>query len=403
MFPDSAAERVSGRYQTISICNTGLCEIVCWQNALRPAGESGEMVISTQHRKRIAIPRSSMSNRQRKVSALTVLSACLLGLAACGDALLEQRVLRGQTMGTTFSIKLVAAPPDLDARDLQLEVEAELQTIEQTMSTYLTASELSRLNNNRSTGDIEVSAALCSVIDAALALSRYTKGAFDITVGPLVNAWGFGPEGSVDKPPARARIERLQHSTGYTHLAADCSTPSIRKQKPDLYLDLSGYAKGYAVDQLARILDARGLSNYIVEVGGELKMRGHNASREPWAIAIERPSQDGQPVQSVVRLTDLAVATSGDYRNYFEHDGVRYSHTIDPMTGSPVTHEVASVTVIADSAAYADAIATALLVLGPVDGLAFAERENIAAYFLMQADEGIAATMTSRFTDEVLP
>lgn len=304
-------------------------------------------------------------------------------------------------MGTTFSVKLVAPPPGLDSRELQLAVEAELQAIEQTMSTYLAGSELSRLNSNRSSGEIEVSPALCSVIDAALTLSHYTKGAFDITVGPLVNAWGFGPEGSVAEPPERARIERLRQDTGYEYLAADCSTPSIRKDKPGLYLDLSGYAKGYAVDQLARILDARELSNYIVEVGGELRMRGHNASRESWAIAIERPRQDGRSVQSVVRLTDQAVATSGDYRNYFEYDGVRYSHTIDPLTGSPVTHSVASVTVIADSAAYADAIATALLVLGPVDGLAFAERENIAAYFLMHADDRIAESMTRRFADEV--
>lgn len=338
-----------------------------------------------------------------KALLITCHGIALIGLSACDDQRQEQRVLRGSTMGTTFSVKLIAPPDSLRPRELQAEIESELASIEQAMSTYLKDSELSRFNNSRSTDVVEVSAVLCESVAAALDLSRLTGGAFDITVGPLVNAWGFGPAGAVAKPPAPQDIERLKRNLGFSQLSADCSIPAIRKAKPELYLDLSAYAKGYAVDQIANILDTRNLPDYVIEVGGELRMRGRNANRELWAIAIERPQQHGQesqPVQTVIRLTDLAVATSGDYRNYFEHDGVRYSHTIDPLSGAPVSHSVASVTVIAESAAYADAMATALLVMGPVEGMAFAESKNVAAYFLMHAEDSVVESMSRRFAEE---
>lgn len=325
----------------------------------------------------------------------------LLTIAACGDPRLEQRAITGSTMGTSFSVKLVEPPMTLDSESLQQEIEAKLATIEVSMSTYLPDSELSRFNVSGTTDWFEISAELCNIVEAALGLSSFTDGAFDVTVGPLVNLWGFGPNGSVAEPPNDGDIASVMQNVGHEKLAADCTIPALKKTVPQLYVDLSAYAKGYAVDRLVDILDDYGLPNYLVEVGGELRMRGFNANRENWAIAVERPLQAGRAVQSVVRLTDIAVATSGDYRNYFEHAGVRYSHTIDPDTGSPVAHSVASVTVFADTAAFADAIATALLVLGPVKGMKFAEQEEVAAYFLLHADERIVESMTTRFATKI--
>lgn len=330
------------------------------------------------------------------------LLAAMLCLVACGDGDgLPEREFAGSTMGTTWSVKLVAMAEDFDMRAVRDDIEGTLSKAERAMSTYLLDSELTRFNLDRSTDWIETSAEFCDAVAAAQSIAKLTDGAFDITVGPLVNLWGFGPPGSVARPPARKDIEAMLKRVGHARLHADCTIPALRKDLPDLYVDLSAYAKGYAVDRVADLLDERGLVNYLVEVGGELRMRGSNARGEKWAIAIEKPVRGGRSVQSIVGLTDAALATSGDYRNYFEYEGVRYSHTIDPRTGAPVTHNAASVTVVADTAAYADAIATALLVLGPNRGFEFAERENVAAYLLLRNDSEIEERMTSRFAAEV--
>jgi thiamine biosynthesis lipoprotein len=199
------------------------------------------------------------------------------------------------------------------------------------------------------------------------------------------------------EPPSDEDISRVRQTVGFEKLDVNCSAPAIRKRQPDVYVDLSAYAKGYAVDQLAELLDRAAFKDYLVEIGGELRMRGHNASAEEWAIAVEKPIGYEREVQTIVRLTDSAMATSGDYRNYFEHGGNRYSHTIDSRTGRPVLHSVAGVTVVSDTAAFADAIATALLVLGMEHGFEFAERENIAAYFLLRSESGIEEQMTGMF------
>ena len=326
---------------------------------------------------------------------------CLGLIAACGstsqDDTLEQ--LTGGAMGTTFSIKIVAPPADVDLDGIRTEVEQILAAIEQQMSTYIADSDISRFNAQHSADWFEVSAELCAVVAEALTLSAATNGAFDVTVGPLVNLWGFGPTGQVVEPPEQSLVAVLLDAIGYTALHTDCSVPALRKDLPDLYVDLSAFAKGYGVDKLAELLDAAGIENYLVEIGGELRVRGRNAGGEGWRIAIESPDRTGRSVQSVVRLTNAAMATSGDYRNYFEHDGRMYSHTIDPRTGYPVAHDAASVTVIAATAAYADAMATALIVMGPADGIAFAEREGIAALFLVRADDGFRAVSSAAFDE----
>ena len=321
-------------------------------------------------------------------------------LSGCNFASDQMPVLEltGSTMGTSYSVKLVAPPMETDGEALQAQIDSSLVRIEQRMSTYLTDSELSLFNRAETTEWVAVSAELCNVIDAALSVSDISN-AFDITVGPLVNLWGFGPTDALPEPPDNRIIEETLRRTGIDLLHTQCTTPAIRKDRADIYIDLSAYAKGYAVDQIVTLLTDQGLDNYLVEIGGELRLHGHNAGGKFWSVAIEKPADFESAVQTIVQLNDAAVATSGDYRNYFLFDGQRYSHTIDPNTGYPVTHNTAAVTVIGDTAAFADAIATALLVLGVDEGMALAEREGIAAYFMLRTDSGMEAYATLAFAE----
>ncbi|MBT8088537.1 MAG: FAD:protein FMN transferase [Gammaproteobacteria bacterium] len=300
-------------------------------------------------------------------------------------------------MGTTFNVVLVAPGDELDDGALQADISAQLAQINALASTWLEDSQLSLFNASRSTDWIEVSSEFCEIIEQALEVCGLSRGAFDITVGPLVNLWGFGPGGQAVEPPADELIEATMAVVGYEGLETRCAEPALKKRHADMYVDLSGWAKGYAVDRIAKILDEYGLTDYLVEIGGELRVRGHNAGEENWAIAVEAPSTSMRRPQSVLRLSNLSVATSGDYRNYFDHDGRQYSHTIDARTGRPVEHDLAAVTVVDDLAAFADAMATALLVLGPEDGPALAENLGIAGYFLVRNETGIQELTTSEF------
>jgi len=326
----------------------------------------------------------------RTVVLLALISLC----AACAKGPTEVE-LSGNTMGTQFSVKL--AVDDIDAARMQLDIEASFADVERMMSTYVPDSEISRFNNSATTDWHKVSMEFCSSVEEALALSNFTEGSFDITVGPLVNLWGFGPGEMIEEPPADESISAMLKSVGYEHLQADCTRPALRKDIAELVLDMSAFGKGFAVDRVADGLEDAGFHDYLVEVGGELRLGGHNASGEKWAIGIEVPLTDKRQPYTVIRLTDTAVATSGDYRNYFEADGKLYSHTIDTRTGRPVTHSLASVTVVDDSGLRADALATALLVLGPEKGMQLATQENLAVLFLLRSDSGIDERSTPAF------
>jgi FAD:protein FMN transferase len=324
--------------------------------------------------------------------------ACVASvLIACSDSRRPQVELSGSAMGTSYSVKLVEPPGELQIPVLEKEIDATLTRVEQIMSTYLTDSELTKFNVNRSTEWQVVSAELCGAIEEALSIARLTSGAFDITIGPLVNLWGFGPEEIRLEPPAQSDIEDAKQRVGYEKLHADCSRPALRKDRADVYVDLSAQAKGYAVDRLAELLEQRQLGNYLVEVGGELRVQGQNAAGEDWAVAIEKPLAGERSIQQIVRLTDAAIATSGDYRNFFEYEDRRYSHLIDARKGRPVLHALSSVTVVSSSASVADALATALLVMGPDEGMKFAVREEIAGYFLLSEASGITERVTPAF------
>jgi thiamine biosynthesis lipoprotein len=318
-------------------------------------------------------------------------------LAGCGDTSLPKFELSGSTMGTTFNIVLVAPADEIDGDALQADISAELAHVNALASTWLEDSQLAAFNASQSTDWIDVSFEFCQIVEQALEVCRLSNGAFDITVGPLVNLWGFGPDREVWQPPADQLIEATMAVVGYDGLETNCSEPAMRKRNAAMYVDLSGWAKGFAVDRLAILLDEYALTDYLVEIGGEIRVRGHNADEEDWAIAVEAPSTTARRPHSVLRLSDVSVATSGDYRNYFDHDGQHYSHTIDARTGRPVDHDLAAVTVVDASAAFADAMATALLVLGPEAGPALAEKRGIAGYFLVRNETGIREITTSEF------
>jgi thiamine biosynthesis lipoprotein len=300
-------------------------------------------------------------------------------------------------MGTGYSIQVVNLPPRIEPQQLQTEIDAELELVNDLMSTYREGSELSRFNRSRSTDWFAVSPELAAVVRMALEVSKTSGGAFDATIGPLVNLWGFGPGRGPDSVPSDSRIAAAHTQVGHEKLSVRADPPALRKSAPGLYLDLSAIAKGYGVDRIAELLDTAGVPNYLVEIGGEVRGRGKNGQGRPWRIAVERPDPGKREVHSVVELRGGAMATSGDYRNFFELGGKLYSHTINPRTGRPVSHRLASVTVLAPTAAHADALATAFLVLGPRKGLALAESLEAAALFILRTPNGYSERQTKVF------
>lgn len=307
--------------------------------------------------------------------------------------------LSGQTMGTTYHITVVT---DLGSKfpvseeTLHHQVESELLFINQTMSTYIPESEL-MLFNAASVGElIAVSQPLREVFELSDFISRESGGTFDVTVGPLVNLWGFGPDKHEDAVPDAAVIAELKASLGYANL--DLSEAGAVRKTADVKVDLSAIAKGYGVDRVAAVIENAGIQHYMVEIGGEIRTRGHSPRNTPWVIAIERPSTVDQEVFTTVRLEQAGMATSGDYRNYFEKDGKRFSHTINPVTGYPIEHNLASVTVIAPTAAEADGWATAIIVAGVEKGLEMAEKQKLAVYMIVKENDGFAERFSSGFS-----
>lgn len=312
-----------------------------------------------------------------------------LSVTACKLEAVDPTVhLTGSTMGTYYELKLVPTPGQVVPPDLKQQVETLLAQINRQMSTYDPDSELSRFNRSPSTDWIAVSPALYQVVAEGLRMCALTDGAFDITVGPLVNLWGFGPERRRDEAPSEAAIQQARERVGFRRLQAREQPPALKKARTDLYVDLSALAKGYAVDHLAELAEAHGLHNYLVAISGDLRAKGRNGKGQPWTVAIERPTPDQRAVERLIKLGDHAVSTAGDYRNFFEQGGRRYSHIIDPHSGRPVPPTVASVTVIDQIDLKADAADTALMAAGAEAGFRLATEHHIAALFLMPDSNG---------------
>ena len=305
------------------------------------------------------------------------------------------KTISGKTMGTYYRIVV----PQADALNENLvsslgDMVAQLDNL---MSTYKPTSEVSRFNAAKPEQRCVFSEHTITVVNRARDVTDLTDGAFDITIGPLVNLWGFGAYDTTPTVPTQASIAATAQRTGMDGLHFD--ETACWKTRTELAIDLNGIGKGYAVDQLAGLLEAQNLTDYLVDIGGELRASGRKPNGDLWLVGIENPASTQHGVRSVVALDGKAIATSGDYRQFFVHDGREYSHVIDPRTAAPVTHRLASVTVLADNAAMADAISTALMVMGPEGGFDLARKKGIAAFFVERQGE----KLVNRYTPELGP
>nr|WP_275138740.1 FAD:protein FMN transferase [Vibrio furnissii] len=332
--------------------------------------------------------------RSKQVRTWLVALASLLLLAGCEQPP-QQVHLSGPTMGTSYNIKYIQQDGLPSSDDLHKEIDRLLEEVNDQMSTYRQDSELSRFNQYQGTDAFEVSTQTATVVKEAMRLSTLTEGALDVTVGPLVNLWGFGPEGRPEVVPTDAELADRKANTGIHHLTVNGN--SLSKDLPHLYVDLSTIAKGWGVDVVANYIESQGIHNYMVEVGGEIRLKGLNRDNVPWRIAVEKPTVDERSIQEIIEPGDMAIATSGDYRNYFERDGVRYSHIINPQTGRPIHNRVVSVTVLDKSCMTADGLATGLMVLGDEKGIEIAEQNHIPVFMIVKTDDGFKEIASSAF------
>jgi thiamine biosynthesis lipoprotein len=314
----------------------------------------------------------------------------------------ETHILKfaGQTMGTSYHIKIISNSINEDRDNgLQAGIDSVLHDVNMKMSTYIPQSEIYRFNTLRKSEPFEVSAEFVNVLKLALQLNKDSQGAFDVTVGPLVNLWGFGKDGKRDQPPSKSDIANIIGNVGsdYIHIIDDTH---ILKDNPLTEIDFSAIAKGYGVDVVGEYLQDIGFNNYLVEVGGEIVVNGTNDAKL-WRVGIDRPAYDAAPgmeLENIVEISNAGVATSGDYRNFFVAGDRVYNHEIDPKSGNPIVNGVASVTVIANDCMTADALATALMVMGVEKGIKLvADMEGVEAFFILRDNDDFKEVMSSGF------
>ncbi|MDX5627424.1 MULTISPECIES: FAD:protein FMN transferase ApbE [unclassified Brenneria] len=307
--------------------------------------------------------------------------------------------IEGKTMGTFYSVKISGEQQESKER-LQQEIDALLEQANNEISTYRQDSTLSRFNQYRGNEPQPIGNGMADIILAAQRIGRATGGAMDITVGPLVNLWGFGPQKQPTQIPSQQQIDAVRQKIGLSHLKllSDDRGEWIQKDLPDLYVDLSTLGEGYGADLLAQLMARKGITNYLVSVGGAISSRGVNAQGIPWRVAIQKPTDRENAMQTAVNLQGYAISTSGSYRNYFEQNGQRYSHVIDPATGKPITHQLVSATVIAPTALEADGWDTGLMVLGREKALELAQQQGLAVYLISKTENGFQAEMTPQFS-----
>lgn len=339
---------------------------------------------------------------RRHAFSITFLSILLVFAFLWGGEEQEIHRLSGYTMGTSYELQLVDLPDADRLEEIQAQVQVILDRLDREIfSTYAADSELSRFNRHPVNTAFSVTNEMLDVLLMAAEIARLSEGAFDVTIGPLVNLWGFGPELRLpdSRVPSTEDIELASRNVGYEYLQVSQGQSEIRKTR-DIYVDLSAIAKGYAVDKVGEYFDSLGIDSYFLEIGGELKMKGLKPGGESWIPAIEAPVDGQTRIYEIFfsRGDELAVAGSGDYRNYFEEDGVRYSHELDPRTGRPINHKLAAVYVIDESAARADALATAYMILGLEQGRQLAEATGQAVYFIYKSEpEGFDNFYTEQF------
>jgi thiamine biosynthesis lipoprotein len=322
-------------------------------------------------------------------------------LTGCNQSSIPEKPLmeaQGKTMGTFYHVKIVGDYPG-GQQALQSQVDALLKHYNDMMSTYDPNSELSKLNQYQQTTAYPISQDMADLLINGLRTGQQTGGLLDMTVGPLVNLWGFGPDKRPIKTPTDAAIEKARERVGIdkVHVEVSSDHAVVRKDHPDISIDLSTFGEGFGADKVAAMLEGKGVHDYLVEIAGASRSRGLNPKGQPWRLAIQKPNDEIAEVQAIIQPDGRAVSTSGSYRNYYELDGHRYSHVIDPRTGKPITHKLVSATVITATALEADSLDTALMVMGPDNAMSFANKEHLAVYLVVKTATGFEARYSDTF------
>lgn len=315
--------------------------------------------------------------------------ALLLAFCCLAGCVLEERPVQmgGAIFGTSWSLTYLGSPDEVSPDQVESEIGAAFALVNEGMNHYDPSSLISKFNALPAQTPIEVDWDFTYVLSAALELTAATRGAYDVSVSALSDLWGFGPEGPKQFPET-VDIEMTRAQVGVAQLDWESTTRILSKRAPGLKLDFSSLAKGYAVDLGADALEDLDIPHFMLEVGGEVRVRGASPRGDAWRIAVERPDAGARGgIQAALAVSDTGIATSGDYRNFFERDGQRYSHLIDPRTGYPIRHDVVSVTVVHGSAMMADAWATALTVMGSAEALVLAEDRDLAVYLLKRSGD----------------
>ena len=308
-------------------------------------------------------------------------------------------VIRGYTMGTYYVVSYFPNENNrINRKKVEKAISSDLEEVNRQMSTYIEDSEISLLNKQTKDHPFAISPWFNQVLSYSLELSKKTSGYFDPTVGPLVNLFGFGPQ-KIEKYPSPSEIKKVLNYVGYKKIVLEKG--AIRKKHPKTYLDLSSVAKGFAVDEISRHLNALGFKNHLVEIGGEIKAQGHKANNQNWLIGIEKP-QSKRTIHHLITLKDQAIATSGDYRNYSQTAQGTFTHTINPKTGDALISRLLSVSVLAKECMEADATATALMVMGENKAKEFVKVHKVPAMFIIQEGKGLKTVMTERFKKSLL-
>lgn len=327
-----------------------------------------------------------VQNSERCSLFLFVLSLLWL-LSACQPQVpnRQQAVFTGPIMGTEYRVTVISGVNINQDKVRQAVLDA-MNTVNQSMSNYLPDSEVSQFNRLNAGIAFEMSADFTAVMQEAQQISVLSQGAFDVTLAKVIDAWGFGPDGDITEQPNSDELTVLKQASGYHTLRLEGST--ITKTQTGVEISLSAIAKGYAVDKVAQAIESLGIVDYLVNIGGELRASGKTIDGHIWRVGIEKPHILGG-IQQIALLENQAIATSGDYRNYLIVDGQQFSHTIDPITFKPVLHKLALVSVIADRASTADALATAMMAMGEVTAWEFAQSNNIAAYLIVRSETAL--------------
>ncbi|ESP93060.1 FAD:protein FMN transferase [Pseudoalteromonas luteoviolacea] len=334
----------------------------------------------------------------QKLGTLFSVVFLVVFLSACGQQQSQQKPveINGKTMGTTYNIKVFPGPIALEAERFKKEVDDTLIAVNQSMSTYIPDSEINRFNRLDANTVMPISSDFRIVVAESIRLGQSTK-TLDVTMGPLIDLWGFGPDKRPTKRPLQAEIEAMQANIGVNKL--QLTSEGLAKALPHLELSFSATAKGYGIDKVAELIEKKGFSNYMIEIGGELRISGSKPEGVPWRIAIEKPDAPAgqRQIHRVVEPGNNAIATSGDYRIFYEMDGEVFTHLIDPGTGKPVRHDLVSVTVLHPSAMTADGLATALTVMGTQRARAYAEKHNLPVYLISKTDAGLETFSSTAF------